>query len=167
MPLLNDLKSEFSLAYARAIAHAAGYFAQGAERLMDADGVDLTIFARGGGGVVRSPRLDLQVKATAANLEGDPFEFKLEVKNYNELRSAEFQVPRILLIVSVPAELDNWVDADETRLLMRHCGYWKSLHGAPPPNNETKEPIFVARTSLFHVDQLKAIMQRVADGQLP
>jgi Domain of unknown function (DUF4365) len=78
---LNDLKAEFSHAYMRAVAHAAGYFLQEANRVFDGEGVDLTLLARASGGIVRSPRLDLQLKATAAAVTEAPFPFDLEVKN--------------------------------------------------------------------------------------
>lgn len=48
---LNDLKAEFSQAYVRAVAHAAGYFVNEPGRMMDGDGVELTVFSRGPGNV--------------------------------------------------------------------------------------------------------------------
>jgi hypothetical protein len=166
-PQLNDLKAEFGAAYVRAVAHAAGFFVQESQRLMDSDGVDLTIFSPGLRGVVRSPRLEVQVKATSGRLIGDPFPFKLSAKNYDELRSTDFQLPRILVVVSVPWEVSKWVSGSRRALHLRNCGYWKSLIGHPPSANQTQETTFVSKASLFNVVEMQGIMHRVAAGQLP
>lgn len=164
---LNDLKAEFSHAYVRAIAHAAGYFVQEANRPFDGDGVDLTLLARGPGGAVRSPRLDLQLKATARPPLADPFPFDLDVKNYEELRSQLLQVPRILVVVVVPEDPATWVSATEQELTVRHCGYWKSLRGFAGTNNTAAVRVQMPRAAKFHVAELQSIMNRVQAGGLP
>jgi hypothetical protein len=164
---LNDLKSEFSHTYVRAVAHAAGYFVQEANRILDGDGVDLMLLSRSTGGTVRSPRLDIQVKATAEPLTEDPFPFDLDVKNYDELRSDEWQVPRILVVVSVPADADAWVIASQKRLMLRRCGYWKSLRGDAATRNKARVRVRIDRSACFHVDQVRSIMDRLRNGGLP
>lgn len=165
----NNLKEAFSHAYVRAIAHAAGYFVHEANRPVDDDGIDLTILSRGTGGAVRSPRLDLQVKGTARLISEGPLEdvfpFDLPVKNYDELRSSEeFQVPRILVVVVVPDDAARWVSATEQELVMRHCGYWKSLRGEPASGNDTMQRVKLSRSARFHVDQVKDIMDSIREG---
>lgn len=164
---LNDLKAEFSHAYVRAVAHAAGYFVQEANRSFDGDGVDLTLLSRSPSGTVRSPRLDLQLKATASPIVEDPFPYDLDVKNYDELRSVQLQVPRILVVVSVPDSTASWVAATEDELILRHCGYWKSLRGEGPTTNSATIRIRVDRSACFHVDQVTAMMGRIGNGGLP
>jgi hypothetical protein len=164
---LNDLKAEFSHAYVRAVAHAAGFFAQEANRTFDGDGVDLTLLARSPEGTVRSPRLDLQLKATAAPVTEDPFAFDLPVKNYDELRSESLQVPRILVVVVVPEDAASWVSATEDSLLLRHCGYWMSLRGAAATENKATIRIQIQRSDCFHVPQVTSIMERIRQGGLP
>lgn len=161
---LNDLKEAFSHAYVRAVAHAAGYFVQEANRHLDADGVDLTMFSRGPGGTVRSPRLDLQVKGTARPSSEDPFPFDLPVKSYDELRSDDFQVPRILVVVILPEDVAHWVSASEQEPVMRHCGYWKSLQGEDATDNDTSVRVKLSRSACFHVEQVQRIMDRIREG---
>ena len=165
--MLNDLKSEFSHAYVRAVAHAAGYFVQEANRAFDGDGVDLTLLDRGPGGVVRSPRLEVQLKATADAIVGDPFPFDLSVKNYDELRAENVQTPRILVVVVVPADIATWVSASENELVVRHCGYWVSLLGAAESPNTATVRVRLSRASCFHVDPVKAMMNRIREGDQP
>lgn len=163
----NELQAEFSHAYVRAIAHAAGFFVHEANRALDADGVDLTLLAKGAGGVVRSPRLDVQLKSTAQPVDEDPFPFDLEIKNYDELRSEDLQVPRILVVVVVPPDRAAWVHATEEELTLRRCGYWKSLRGADATENKTRVRVKIPRSACFHVAALQAIMDRVRVGDRP
>jgi hypothetical protein len=105
---LNEQGQRFSFAYVRAVASVAGYGVNESET--DDDSVDLTIAQRGGGGTVRSPKLDLQVKhkRTVAPL-ADLIPYPLPVKNYQELRGNDFQVPRILVVVLVPDNVSTWL----------------------------------------------------------
>lgn len=166
---LNDLKAEFGHAYVRAVAHAAGFFVQEANRAFDNAGVDLTVLRRSSEGIMSSPRLDLQLKTTAGPLTKDPFPFDLGLKNYNELRvrAESLQVPRILVVVVVPQEVAAWVSATEDALLLRHCAYWKSLRGAAATENEAAVRVHISRADLFHVPQVQSIMDRIQNGGQP
>jgi hypothetical protein len=164
---LNDLKADFSQSYVRAVANASGYFIQESSRGFDADGIDLTMLARTAQGTVQSPRLDLQLKATEHPINEDPFPFDLRVKNYNELRSEQLQVPRILVVVCVPMELEAWVSATNEELILRHCGYWKSLRGEPPTENATSVRVWIRCDYRFHVGPVRELMSRIRDGGLP
>lgn len=162
-----DLMSEFSVAYVRAVAHAAGFFTQEPNRSLDADGVDLLVFRRGGGGAVRSPRLELQIKATAAPVGTDPFPFDLRAKNHVELCATNLQVPRVLVVVVMPKEPKDWVQMDEAGLLLRRCGYWCSLRGQLPTTNLSEQRVFLSRGQLLDVAGLQELMERVSQGGMP
>jgi len=163
---LAQQKQEFSKAYVKAVAAAAGYATQ--ELSVDDDSVDLGLAARGGGGTVRSPRLDLQLKCTARHLLGEQtLAYPLPLKNYNELRPVDFLVPRILVVVVVPDDLALWIKHSEHELLLRHCGYWFSLRGMAPTDNVTTVTVNVPRTQVFDVGAVSAIMQRISNEELP
>ncbi|HEX4420734.1 MAG TPA: DUF4365 domain-containing protein, partial [Kofleriaceae bacterium] len=105
-----DLQAQFSVAYVEAVAAAAGFFVQIADRGMDKDGVDATVMRRGPMGVTQSPRLDLQIKSQGCGeLTEDPFPHVLKIKGYDDLRATSYQVPRILVIVLVPQAISEWV----------------------------------------------------------
>ena len=84
----NEQKQQFSIAYIQAVAARAGYACQA--NLVDDDSVDVTLAASGwvhNTVVLRSPRLEVQLKATAQNiLRPDHLAFPLPLKNYNDLR---------------------------------------------------------------------------------
>jgi len=165
--ILNNLEAGFSHAYVRAIAHAAGYFAEEAGRERDNDGVDLELFSRDAHGVVRSPTVCLQVKATQTNPQKDPIPFDLDVKNYDELRATSWQVPRILVVVFVPKDPDQWAQCSRSQLVLRRCGYWQSLRGEPRTSNSSTIRVTIPRTNLLDVAAVQAIMDRVRQGKLP
>ena len=54
--------------------------------------------------------------------------FPLSLKNYDDLRSDSW-APRLLIVVLLPTEEEEWLVHSEDELRMRHCGYWLSLAG--------------------------------------
>jgi hypothetical protein len=166
-PLANDIKGAFGVAFVRAVAHAAGCFAQEANRDLDGDGVDLTIFHRTKKGSTRSSRLDLQVKTTEHQPEGDPLPFDLPAKNYDELRADSYQVPRILVVVQVPELRADWLSTTDESVILRHRAYWLSLVNAAESDNEFTVRVRIPRSQRLDVAGLQGIMGSIAQRRLP
>jgi hypothetical protein len=166
---IDDQKEQFSYAYARAVAAVAKVAVS--EPTVDDDSVDLEFRMKGGGGAFRSPQLGAQVKCTeSANLHQDHVAYALKLKNYDELRPTNLLVPRILIVVTVSDNLDDWLNHSEDELAMRKCGYWVSLRGQPAANvgpKTDKITIHLPRVNHFTVAQLTKIMQRIGNGQTP
>ena len=109
-------------------------------------------------------RLDIQAKSSVnAKVEKDFVTYALEVKAYETLR-VESQVPRILVLLVLPAHESQWVDQDEERLILRKCAYWVSLRGRGPITNQARITIRIPRTNLFAVEGLRSIMEMVKQG---
>ena len=162
----NQQKEQFSNAYLRAVAATAGYNVYKPE--VDDDSVDWGIGARGGGGTVRSPKVELQLKCTSgAVLKEGHISFPLKLKNYDDLRHADYQVPRILVVVWVPKNVSDWLLQSEESLALHHCGYWVSLRGRGEAGNTENVTVHLSRTNMFSVDELKGMMHRIAKGGLP
>jgi hypothetical protein len=133
---LNDQKELFSKAYVRAVAARSGYTAHEPE--LDRDSVDLEIAAIAGSGTYRSPKLDLQLKCTSRDIvDATHVKFPLKIKNYDDLRLPNYQVPRILVVVVVPGRIHDWLAQSEDELVLRHCGYWVSLRGREESSTPT------------------------------
>lgn len=163
---LDDQKEQFSFAYVRAVAAVAQIAVS--EPTVDDDSVDLLFQRRGGGGIVRSPRVEAQVKCTgAASVTAAHVAFPLKIKNYDELRPTDVLVPRILIVVTVPDNLGDWLNHSEQELAMRRCGYWLSLRGEPATTNTTSVTVQLARANQFTVAELGGLMQRIGNGQHP
>ena len=159
-------KEQFSRAYVQAVAATAGF--AWSSPSVDDDSIDMTLAARGGKGTIRSPRIDLQLKCHAhAEWTQPTFTYPLEIKNYNDLRDTAVMVPRILVIVVIPTVTDEWILHSEHELALRRCGYWTSLFGLPPTENQHTVSIEIDRRNQFHADGLTRIMQRVSGRGQP
>ena len=163
---IDDQKEQFSFAYARAVSAVAQIAVS--EPAVDDDSIDLIFQRRGGGGIVRSPRVEAQVKCTdAASINPAHVAYPLKLKNYDELRPVDVLVPRILIVVIVPTILGDWLNHSEQELAMRRCGYWLSLRGEPATANTTNVTVHLPRANQFNVAELQGIMQRIGNGQNP
>ena len=163
---LSAQKEQFSRAYVQAVAAVAGY--AWSQPSVDEDSIDLTLAARGGGGTIRSPKLDLQLKCHAQNTPTETtFAYPLKIKNYDELRDDTVMVPRILVIVLVPDKVDDWLTHAENELSLRRCAYWSSLRGLPPTQNANTISVTVHRSQQFHCDGVIQLMLRIGAGGLP
>ncbi len=160
-------KEQFSKAFVHAISTVAGYKAATPTEIDD-DSVDYMVSATGGNGTIRSPKLEMQLKCTAVpSLLDDGLHFPLEIKNYNDLIPVNLQVPRILVVVIVPASVSEWILQSEDELSMRKCAYWISLRGFPVSGNETNQTVILPNDQLMTVEALTSIMNRIAAGDLP
>ena len=150
----NDKKERFSMAYIAAVAAHAGFHVVKPE--LDRDSIDGILMCDEG----RRPRIEFQAKATARDVMGDEaLSFPLVVKNYNDLR-ADVIIPRLLIVVVLPADEEAWLDHSEEALILRHCGYWASLAGAPERENTATVTVPIPRHQRFDSDAVKALMAK-------
>jgi hypothetical protein len=155
---------QFSYAYVRAVASAAGF--DTGVMSMDYDSVDLIIRGRSFDGPIRNPTIDLQLKATHQNLVGDvEMTYQLKRKNYDDLRATNVAHPQLLVVVQVPGDRVDWLEQDETALRLRRCGYWKSLRGQPEIETDSVM-VKIPRVQQFTVANLNHIMSQVSQGEM-
>lgn len=95
----------------------------------------------------------------------DEIAFALPVKNYNDLR-ADVMEPRLLVLVCVPEDYDDWAEQTEDQLCLRHCAYWLSLAGKPETENDSTVTVHIPRKNVFSVDFLKEAMRHSANGEM-
>ena len=158
---LGQRKEQFSHAFIRAVAAAAGFSVSLPG--VDFESVDMTISGGCSGGVTCPPRIDLQLKCSARELvRGDEVIYPLDLKNYNELKIGEVLVPRLLVIVLIPSSEEEWIRQTESELSMRRCGYWLSLLGMPETTNATNVTVRLPRANRFDVAALRELMGRSA-----
>lgn len=158
---LNQQKAQFSLAYVHAVSAVAG--AKFFRCDVDDESVDITLGLTGGDGTVRSPRLDIQLKCTEQDfLRPDGVHFPLKRKNYDDLRAAEFMVPKVLVVLMVPDKLADWITATpEERLSLHRFAWWMNLAGADEKPDVDTPTVVLPRGQLFHVDALLYMLTKV------
>jgi hypothetical protein len=159
----NEQKQQLSVAYVHAVAARAGFACQVIH--VGDDSVDVQLAAKGminEKSIYRSPKIDVQLKATSQNLlKGTHLAFPLPIKNYNDLREASL-VPRLLVVLYLPADAERWLEQSEDEMISRHCAYWSALLGEPATDNQTTVTVHVPREQQFTVPGLRSLMQKVA-----
>ncbi len=160
---LNEQKQQLSVAYVHAVTAQAGYTCQ--VQTVDDDSVDVLVGARGyihNQAVIRSPRIELQLKATSSPRVGvTHLTFPLTRKNYDELRTRSL-VPRLLLVLVLPKEPAEWIETSEECMISRRCAYWASVLGMPETRNRRSVSVRLPRSQRVDVAQLQWLMQQVS-----
>lgn len=158
-------KEQFSLAYVHAVASTAGFAL--VHYAVDDDSIDVGITAKGLIGNVRSPQLNLQLKCTATDSgSGNAIHLPIKRKNYEDLRHTDYHVQRLLVVVRVPKLDTDWITHSQKQMTLKHCAFWRSLHGEPPlVNDQQTVTVSVPRHNVFNVAGLREIVRRIGDGE--
>ncbi|BAZ19029.1 hypothetical protein NIES4071_109140 (plasmid) [Calothrix sp. NIES-4071] len=163
---INQQKEQFSNAYIQALASAAGYSLY--KPFVDNDSVDWGIASKGTEGIVRAPRLELQLKSTSRDvLDDSAIRYPLKLKNYNDLILDGYSSPRILVVVIIPDNPTDWLQQSFEEICLRQCGYWVSLRGMAPTTNTTNVTVTIPITNQFTVPVLQSIMLDISTGGKP
>ena len=86
-------------------------------------------------------------------------------KNYNDLIPSNVLAPRILVLVTLPANINEWLSLTAERLVMRRCACWVSLAGEPERDNETSVTVSVPRENLLTPDSVRLMMDKINQGR--
>jgi hypothetical protein len=158
---INQKKAQFSIAYAHAVSTASGYKIFRCD--VDDESVDITIGQTGGGGTIRSPRLDVQLKCTEQDvLKADGIHFELKRKNYDDLRDPNVMIPRILVIMLVPNDPIPWLTHEpEVKISLHRYAWWRSLVGVDEKKGVDSPTVTLPRAKFFNHETLKEIMDAV------
>jgi hypothetical protein len=154
-----DRAEAMSLAYVHAIAAGAGYVV--GTMNFDRDGVDAEIKA---GGAMR-PSIGLQLKATTrlgSAIDG-VFRFPLRRRNYDLLRIPT-QVPRVLIVLDLPDENEEWLRVMPDKLVLKRRAFWASLAGYAETENVESVTISLREDYRFNVESLRDLMDRSRTG---
>jgi hypothetical protein len=160
---ISQQEEQFSHAFVHAVASVAGFSIYRPD--VDDDSVDLTIAGRGGRGIARPPRIEIQLKCTnRGRLTRQHLIYPVKRKNYDDLRLADLIVPRLLVVVTLPSD-SEWLEQSERRLILRRCAYWASLRGLEERENVRSISIRLPRRNVFSVESLRGLMRRAGDKE--
>ena len=157
-----DQEELLSKVYAHAVAARAGYVTGFYE--LDRDGIDLRIQA---GGNMR-PALEFQLKATINLGEPRPdgcFRFPLNSRNYN-LLCTPTQTPRLLVVLDLPKEQEQWMTLTADELVLRRRSYWLNLRGCEETTNTSNVTVRIPATNVFDVVNLRDLMEQSRNGRI-
>lgn len=112
------------------------------------------------------PKIDAQLKATTRlKGTGDTFSFPLKVKNYHDLRVTT-QTPRILIVLDLPKEREEWLRVSVSELVIRRVAYWCSIAGFPDSSNKNTVSVAIPKSNVFDVKSLRDLMERSRTGSI-
>lgn len=144
------------MAFIRAVTADAGCKVSIPET--DTDSVDGVIMADLEG----RPRMEFQAKSTAADIVKDGVaRYRLRLDDYRRLIPSDILVPRILIVVLLPSEQDEWTNQTEDQLCLRRCAYWISLAGYPVRDNSSSVTLHIPTTNIFNSEQLRGMMNEI------
>ena len=156
-----DQEELLSIAYAHAVSARAGYATAVYDK--DRDGIDMRIQA---GGDMR-PAIEIQLKATI-NLRGPAdgfYRFSLPVRNYDLLR-VRTQTPRILVVLDLPREEEQWMTISDDGLVIRHRAYWTNLAGFDETSSANNITVQIPIQNVFDVQALCDLMEQSRSGRI-
>jgi hypothetical protein len=167
---VNNIESELSYSYLHAVASRAGLICEVSGRHTDDVGVDAVLRVKGRlapDSVLTQFTADVQLKATrqAPALHNGRFQFRVNRKNYDELRSTKTGAPQLLIVLYLPADETQWLEHDEDRLLTRKCAYWVSLRGAAEID-QGSQVIAIPRCNVVSADGIRSLMTRFSKGEV-
>jgi hypothetical protein len=168
-----NIESELSYAYLHAVASQAGMSCSPSTRHDDNNGIDATLTAWGpfpGGGYLNEVDIKIQLKATIGTPvdDGENLSYFLkEVKRYDDLRTETVSTARILVVLFLPQQSDDWLGHSEAELALRKCAYWQSLRGAPASTNKTGETIYLPKTQMLTPDGIQTLATRLSHRDFP
>lgn len=77
--------------------------------------------------------------------------------NYN-LLCIKTQIPRLLVVLDLPADEDRWLTITTDELILRRCAYWLSLLGEATTDNQSSVTVRIPVDNVFNVEHLRLIM---------
>ncbi len=169
MALLTDqnITAELSYAYLHAIAAKAGIGCSWGNRHDDGVGVDATLRIRqdfGASALLSNFTIDVQLKSTiqTPTIADSRYSYPLAIKNYNELRDTTCSPLKMLVVLFLPKDHDQWLEVSADQLIARRCAYWYGLHGAPASSNTTAQTIHIPTANVLTPQALLTIAERFA-----
>jgi hypothetical protein len=169
----NDIEAELSYAYLHAVAAIAGAACSISGRLSDNRGIDAQLTAWGpfpNGGERHEVDLKIQLKATVSIPTdlGTHFSYTLkDIGHYDDLRRAAYAVPRVLVVLFLPASKMDWLASTADVLSLKKCAYWVSLVGAPTTANKSCNTVYLPKTQMLTPDSLKSLFTALSHGDVP
>jgi Domain of unknown function (DUF4365) len=115
-----------------------------------------------------SVQVGLQLRSTTrTSVTETEVKLDLDVPTYHDLRASVTYCPRILVVLIMPEDEDEWVVQSPDELAIRHCAYWLSLQGYPETSSRSTIRMGIPLTNVFSVESVRTIMQSIQERKTP
>ena len=167
-----NIESELSYAYLHAVCSKAGLSCKQGDRHDDGAGVDAEIIYRGpiNHPYLREIQLNIQLKATTiqpAIFNGYFSYFLQGMKRYDKLRINDSFIYKILVVLFLPENSDEWLKCSEDELVMKNAAYWINLYGAPAVDTTTGTTIYIPAANILTPKALINLVNLAANKNIP
>lgn len=167
-----DVEEQLSIAYLHAVCAHARMCKGDTTRLEDNAGIDAKITAwfppptEDDTGEVD---IKVQLKATKISPveSATHYSYPLKKENYDQLRPARVVTLRILVVLFLPPNFDDWLNHSHEQLLLRRCAYWVSLKGAAPSDNAKSQTVYLPKNQPLNPHTLHTLAQRCLTRDFP
>ena len=155
---------QLSKAIIHAIASQEGH--EVSFRGTDIDSIDNSIHSIEG----KRPQIDFQLKSTSSPNyihDNQTISLRIPIKNYNDLRIETIN-PRIIIVVILPIDINNWMEYDIDKIILYSSSYWVSILGHEEKNNADKDgkvTIHIPKTNILNSNQLKILFNKIHKGE--
>jgi hypothetical protein len=172
LTLLN-VESELSYAYLHAVASKAGMSCRVGTRHEDNSGIDAILTSWGpfkGGGYLTEVDIKVQLKATIGVPSEDAAHmsyFLAGVSQYDDLRATTVDILRILVVLFLPKDPEEWLKHSQEKIELQKCAYWTSLRGAPETDNKSGQTVKIPKSQSFSVDAIRELAERLSKRDFP
>ncbi len=160
----NTQKEEFSYGYLSLLCTVNELTFQRYDRALDNRGLDGSIIKVGNLNGIPEVGIDVQVKCTSREVEKEEgVKFPLTVKDYDKLRDKNVYRSRILIVVLVPQNVEEWLTTKEDEMTARRCGYWINLKGEEKVKQQSKT-ITIPKSNKISLKTLLNILEEEAEN---
>lgn len=162
---LSEKKQQFSLAFVQLLAAAAGCYLK--DHRVDYDGVDITVAASADYDTYYCPQFEFQLKCTsqADIVRENDVAWPMKAGPFRRLTNPKRFLPAYLGVLVVPFDPDAWLVQDEARLITESRLYWeRATNLGDISDGAATKTVYLPRSNLFDVAQLRDIMKTIGDG---
>lgn len=115
-----------------------------------------------------SVQLDLQLRSTTrSTVTQSGVAYDLDRDTYDHLRNPEAYCPRVLVVLVLPANEEEWLSQSPSELMIRHCAYWLSLKGYPATRAKKSIRVTIPLDNVFSPEAIRTILERVKERKEP
>jgi hypothetical protein len=83
------------------------------------------------------------------------------------LRTETVDIARILVVLFLPSDADQWLNHSDQELSLRKCAYWQSLRGAPATANGSGTTVYLPKAQMFTPQTLTELAARLSRRDFP
>ena len=80
---------------------------------------------------------------------------------------ARHATPRILAVLFLPSEAQNWLTLSTDQLVLKGKAHWTSLVGAPDTRNKISQTVYLPIAQRLTPESLLGLAENIAKKELP